>query len=60
MEDRHIEGIRYKYHSEYGSKRIAEKHADSLRMKGEHVRIFHGTRHRGVYHSIVYKVYVRR
>jgi hypothetical protein len=60
LEDRHIDGIRYKYDSEYGSKSMAEKHADRLRAKGEHVRIFHGTRHRGLYHSVVYKIYVKR
>jgi hypothetical protein len=60
LEDRHIDGIRYKYVGELISKSKAKKHADELRLKGEHVRIFYGTRHKGLYHSVVYKIYVRR
>jgi hypothetical protein len=59
--DRHIDGERYKYHSESTNKTIAERNAAQLRLEGEHVRILHGTRKRSQHHhSIVYKVYVRR
>jgi hypothetical protein len=60
LEDRHIDGKRYKYYDEYTNKSAAERTAARLRLDGEHVRIFHGTRHKGLYHSVVYKVYVRR